>query len=159
MDDIILSLHTLSGQFLQFIDKHSVGLHVTLSTFAFIIFCAAALQACLLACQDYFLRYKRTSNLIKRLPPLETMELFLFRLVAIGFMLLTLVIVTSFLFFNQLWLSPLLQKTLVSLFAWSVFAILLLGRHYLGWRGRQAIRWTLLGVLLVVVVYFSSQLL
>jgi ABC-type uncharacterized transport system permease subunit len=87
------------------------------------------------------------------------MELFLFRLVAIGFMLLTLVIVTSFLFFNQLWLSPLLQKTLVSLFAWSVFAILLLGRHYLGWRGRQAIRWTLLGVLLVVVVYFSSQLL
>jgi ABC-type uncharacterized transport system permease subunit len=42
--------------------------------------------------------------------------------------------------------------------SWVVFAILLWGRHRLGWRGRTAIRWTLTGFGLLMLAYFGSKL-
>ena len=39
-----------------------------------------------------------------------------------------------------------------------VFGILLWGRHFRGWRGSNAIRWTLAGFLLLMLAYFGSKL-
>jgi len=39
-----------------------------------------------------------------------------------------------------------------------VFGILLLGRWRFGWRGRQALRWTLAGYVLLGLSYFGSKL-
>ena len=41
--------------------------------------------------------------------------------------------------------------------SWTVFAALLLGRHFRGWRGRVAVRWTLAGFLLLVLAYLGSK--
>ena len=41
---------------------------------------------------------------------------------------------------------------------WIVFAVLLWGRHQLGWRGHKAIRWTLAGFCLLMLAYFGSKL-
>jgi ABC-type uncharacterized transport system permease subunit len=46
----------------------------------------------------------------------------------------------------------------LSFFAWVVFAVLLWGRHQLGWRGHKAIRWTLTGFCLLMLAYFGSKL-
>lgn len=134
-------------------------LHVLLSTLMLSILCITALQALLLAAQEYLLRHKRVAIMTIWLPPLEIMENLLFRMLVIGFVLLTLVFLSSLWSFYPIWISPLWQKALLSLLAWLIFAALLIGRHFLGWRGRHAIFWSLGGVVLTMLIFFSSELL
>lgn len=133
--------------------------HILLSTLAFSVLCIAALQAVLLAVQEWLLRHKHAVGIMQILPPLEIMETLLFQIIGLGFVLLSIVLITSVLLFHPLWVSPLWQKTLVSLFAWLVFAVLLIGRSYYGWRGRLAIRYTLVGVLVMMLAYYGSEFL
>lgn len=136
----------------------SLSVHILLSTVVFCILCVAGLQTLLLTLQEYFLRHKKTSHMIQILPPLESMENRLFQILLAGFVLLTLLLITSFWSFYPLLLTSLWAKTLVSLFAWIVFAVLLTGRYKFGWRGKVAIRWTLSGVFLVMLAYIGSEL-
>lgn len=135
-------------------------IHILLSTFAFSVLCIAALQAILLGLQEWLFRHHRQGSIIIQiLPPLEIMELLLFQLITAGFILLTIVLIDSLMVFNPLFVSPIWQKLLLSLFAWIVFACLLLGRWIFGWRGRTAVRSTIIGVTLITIVYFGSVLL
>ncbi len=52
----------------------------------------------------------------------------------------------------------LVKKTVLAVTAWIVFAVLLIGRVYWGWRGNRAIIFTLAGVALLVIAYFGSRL-
>ena len=61
------------------------------------------------------------------------------------------------LFLEDLFAQQVVHHTVLSIASWVVFAILLLGRHRLGWRGRTAIRWTLSGFFLLVLAYFGSK--
>jgi ABC-type uncharacterized transport system permease subunit len=132
-------------------------IHILLASLAIVVLCLAALQAILLAVQEKQLNHKRLTGIIQRLPPLQTMENWLFRLVGIGFILLSGLLLSSALLFE---LTPqLLQKMFVSLIAWGIFAGLLLGRYYFGWRGKVAIRATMSGVIVLIVIYFGSRLL
>jgi ABC-type uncharacterized transport system permease subunit len=45
----------------------------------------------------------------------------------------------------------------LSVFAWFVFGILLLGRWRFGWRGCPAVRWTLGGFTLLVLGYLGTK--
>lgn len=134
-------------------------IHIFLSTLTFSVICIAALQALVLAIQDYLLRKIRNNNLIQKLPPLETMEQILFQFILIGFILLSIVIFTSMIFFHPIFDPLLRQKSILAIAAWAIFAILLIGRHYLGWRGRIAIRWTLIGAILLMCIYYGSRFL
>jgi ABC-type uncharacterized transport system permease subunit len=49
------------------------------------------------------------------------------------------------------------HKTIFSLMAWLVFAVLLWGRHFSGWRGKLALRYTLSGFALLVLGYMGSR--
>lgn len=132
--------------------------HILLSVLTFCILCVAGLMAILLTLQVHLLRYKKASLLIQKMPPLETMETLLFQIIALGFILLSVVLVTSFYFYYDIILQQfaVLQKTICSVIAWVIFAVLLLGRHQRGWRGNKAIYSTLCGVLLLVFAYFGS---
>lgn len=132
-------------------------IHVLLSVFAFSFICIATIQAIFVAIQEYSLRKKQT-GLIQTLLPLETMESFLFQTIAIGFILLTLVLLTAIVFFHNIFALYILQKTLLTIFSWLVFGILLFGRYIAGWRGKIAIRGTLLGFILLLLAYFGSKI-
>lgn len=130
-------------------------MHILLAILTFSVVCIAALQAVLLHLQDRVLhRPGRASAIIKKLPPLETMERLLFRTVILGFLLLTAMLISSISFFPHIFQLPLLKKTLLVIFTWSVFAMLLLGRYAFGWRGRKAVYYTLAGFVLLVVIVF-----
>jgi len=86
------------------------------------------------------------------------MEHFLFQLIAAGFALLTLALFTGLIFVQNLFAQHLVHKTVLSLLAWLVFAVLLWGRWRFGWRGRTAIRWTLGGFASLMLAYFGSKL-
>ncbi len=136
--------------------------HVLLSALTVCVLSVAGLLALLLALQERLLRYKTSPGFwINRLPPLETMESKLFKVNSWGFALLSLVLITSFYFYHAvLWeYTILMQKTLLAIIAWILFLVLLLGRHWRGWRGAQAIYSTLCGVGLLIIVYGVSKLL
>jgi ABC-type uncharacterized transport system permease subunit len=50
------------------------------------------------------------------------------------------------------------HKTVLSILAWWVFAILLWGHWRYGWRGRTAIRWSLSGFVVLMLAYFGTKL-
>lgn len=93
-----------------------------------------------------------------QLPPLQTMESLLFGFLWGGWSLLSLSLLSGWLFVDNLFAQHLAHKTILSCFAWVVFAVLLWGRHQLGWRGHKAIRWTLAGFCLLMLAYFGSKL-
>jgi ABC-type uncharacterized transport system permease subunit len=133
--------------------------HIIIAIFAFSIFCLAALQALLLAWQQKLLRTHKISGLLQMLPPLEATEVLLFQTVAVGFLLLTIMLVSSLFAFTDYFNGALLHKTLLTMLAWCIFAILLAGRYFLGWRGQIAINYTLCGVGFLVLSYFGSRVL
>jgi ABC-type uncharacterized transport system permease subunit len=132
--------------------------HILVSMLAYSLLSVAALQAVLLAMQDRHLRRGAAGGVLSRLPPLQEMERFLFELIAAGFVLLTVALFTGLIFVQNLMAQHLVHKTVLSLLAWTVFAVLLWGRWRFGWRGRIALRWTLGGFLTLMLAYFGSKL-
>jgi ABC-type uncharacterized transport system permease subunit len=131
--------------------------HILLSMGAAALLFAAAVTALLLVFLDRRLRKRRLSDLPSALPPLDTLETVMFRLIAAGFVLLTLALLTGFVFVTDLFAQHLLHKTVLSLIAWVLFGILLIGRGRYGWRGRSAVRWTLSGFAALALAYFGSK--
>src|SRR5699024_6015014 len=97
-------------------------LHIILSMVAYGLLTLGAVQALMLALQHRQLRSSPAAGLAADLPPLESMENLLFRLISIGFALLTLAIITGALFIDNLFAQHLAHKTILSLVAWLVFA-------------------------------------
>lgn len=132
--------------------------HIVISIVAFAILGLAVFQASLLYFQNQLLRNKSTSSIIRFLPSLETMEFNLFKIILLGFILLSFSLLSAWTFVDQLYTIQHFQKILLSGLAWGFFAILLIGRHKAGWRGPTAVRFTLIGFVLLIVAYFSSKM-
>jgi ABC-type uncharacterized transport system permease subunit len=132
-------------------------IHILLSIITASFLCVAALQACFLAVQMRMLQAKKTS-ILRLLPALQTMESFLFQTIWIGFALLTAVIISSIFFFHNIFRPDLLSKTILSMASWLIFAVLLAGRYLAGWRGKLAIKTTLLGFFILFAAYFGTTL-
>jgi ABC-type uncharacterized transport system permease subunit len=131
--------------------------HILLSLAAYSLFCLAAIQSVVLAIQEKQIRAKNTSKLIRNLPALQTMEMTLFQLLSTGFFLLTIGLITGFIFLEDMMAQQVAHKTILSLIAWVVFAILLWGRKKYGWRGKTAIKWTLTGFAFLVMAYIGTK--
>ena len=131
--------------------------HILLSMAAAALLFAAAVTALLLVFLDRRLRTRRIADLPDGLPPLDALERVMFRLIGAGFVFLTLALFTGFVFVTNLFTQLLLQKTVLSLIAWLLFGVLLIGRIRFGWRGRAAVRWTLSGFGVLAAAYFGSK--
>lgn len=139
-------------------DDSVLAIHVFISLLASSLFVIAALQAVLLWYQDRRLRTHRPGGWLRALPPLQHSESILFQTIALGFILLTAALISGLAFINQFFTMAAPQRTLLFITAWGVFGLLLLGRWRFGWRGRIAIRWTLIGFALLLVAFLSAKL-
>ena len=135
-----------------------MSLHILSSIVAFSLLNIGAIQAVLLAIQDQQLRSHHPKRLILALPPLQAMETLLFQMLAAGLFFLSVSLVTGFIFIEDLFAQHLVHKTVLSIIAWIIFSCLLFGRLRYGWRGNIAIRWTLVGFVLLLLAYFGSKL-
>ncbi|MGS2722465.1 cytochrome C assembly family protein [Porticoccus sp. GXU_MW_L64] len=131
--------------------------HILSSILAYSLLTIAAFQAMLLAYQNWQLRHKHLKGWVRALPPLETMEALLFEVLWAGVILLSLALLSGFLVFEDLFAQNLGHKTVFSLAAWAIYAVLLWGRHVKGWRGNTAIRWTLIGFIATALAYWGSK--
>jgi len=132
--------------------------HIVTSILSYALFAVAACQSVLLIYQNRHLKKHQTSLLVASLPPLQTMESLLFEVLAAGQVFLSIALLTGFLFLDDLWAQHVVHKTILSMLAWVIFSILLVGHYRLGWRGRTAIRWTLWGFANLVLAFFGTKL-
>ncbi len=135
-----------------------ITVHIVTSVVAFGILSIAGVYAMFVALIDFMLRHHRYNKLVQTLPALDTLEELLFHLIKAGFAILTVSLFTGLVFIDDLFAQHLVHKTLLSIFAWLVFALLLWGRWKRGWRGRVAVRMTLAGIALLLLSYFGSKL-
>jgi ABC-type uncharacterized transport system permease subunit len=132
--------------------------HLVVALLAFALFVIAAVQAAAMLALQQELRRGLTSA-SGTMPPVLTLERWLFGLIAIGFALLTATLASGVIFSESLFGKPVqfTHKTLFSGLAWLLFGILLAGRWRWGWRGRKALRWVVIGSLLLLVGYAGSK--
>jgi len=138
-----------------------LAVHIFISLLAYSLFIIAALQSGVLWLQDRQLRNHRPGAILRALPPLEHTETVLFQIIGLGFILLTIAIISGFVYVSQFPASVHPQQIIlfsVFITSWVIFATLLIGRWRFGWRGRIAIRWTLSGFLILLGAYFGTEL-
>lgn len=133
--------------------------HILISLLAYALLSLAAAQSILLLIQENHLRHKRTGLLIRALPPIETMESLMVQMVVVGFLLLSVTVISSTFFSQQVFGRPLTfnHHTLLATLAWIVYATFLFGRWHYGWRGQIAVRWVLGGICLLALGYFGTK--
>lgn len=132
--------------------------HILLSLLAYGLLSIAAGQAILLLVQTHYLKTKKPGGFIRSLPALQSMETLLFQMIKVGFILLTLALLSGFVFLDNIFAQHLVHKTVLSMIAWLLFAILLWGRWHFGWRGKKAIHFTLGGFIFLMLAYLGSKL-
>ncbi|MEJ2792156.1 cytochrome c biogenesis protein CcsA [Iodobacter sp. LRB] len=133
--------------------------HFLLAMFAHGMLLNAAGVAILMRFADRTLHKAQAGSLIRTLPPLMTLERLMFACVGLGFILLTLALLSGIFFAEQVFGHGLVfsHKIILSIAAWLVFGTLLLGRWKNGWRGRFAANWTLFGFALLFLGYIGSR--
>ena len=156
------SVMTLDGKSILF------PWHVAIAILAYSTLTIAAFHAVLMLLQDANLHARRTvmdpppgwfGAAIDRLPALLTMEKLLFRLILIGYLLLSLTVFSGVVFSEQVFGKALKwdHKTVFTLLSWVLFGVLLAGRHWRGWRGKTALSFTLGGFVTLLLAYVGSR--
>jgi len=135
-----------------------VMVHLVSSILAFGLLAIAGVYAFFVFLIDHFLRRHHLNPVIRLLPPLEVLEHLLFTLIGVGFLMLTVSLLSGIIFINDIFAQHLVHKTILSIMTWLVFGVLLFGRWRYGWRGSLAVRMTLAGVILLVLSYFGTKL-
>lgn len=93
--------------------------------------------------------------------PLLTLERLTYRFVTAGFVLLSATLMAGVLFgeslygHGQAWRWD--HKTIFSTLAWLIFAVLLIGRSTLGWRGKRAVNVLYVGSAFLLLAYVGSR--
>ncbi len=133
--------------------------HIAAAMLAYSLFTIAVLHAVLIALVEKRLHHGSVPRILQNLPPLMTMETLLFRMIGVGFVLLTLTLASGVLFseqiFGKVWQFN--HKVLFGFISWGVFAVLLWGHRTYGWRGRVAVNWTVSGFVFLLLAYLGSK--
>ena len=132
-----------------------VSLHVLFSILAYGVVTIAAACALALWYASYSLKHKKIGN--RLLPPLETADRLLFEMLLVGEILLSISIISGFLYIEDILGQKLSHKTFFSVLSWTIFAMLLAGHRFFGWRGTKAIKWTLSGFVALLIAYAGSK--
>jgi cytochrome c-type biogenesis protein CcsB len=111
--------------------------------------------------QEHYVKSKRLGDLFDRLPSLQTLDEINYRLITLGFPLLTLAIITGALWAESAWGSYWNWDTreVWSLITWFIYAIILHARLTAGWRGRRAALLSIIGFLTILIAFFGIKLL
>lgn len=134
-------------------------LHWALGLSAYGMFAAAVVHAWMMTRTEHDIRlaHEAGSGL-----PLLTLERLMFRFVTAGFVLLTATLLAGGLFGEHLygqggsaWRWD--HKRVFALMSWLTFALLLMGRHQWGWRGKRAVRVLYIGAALLLLSYAGSR--
>ena len=131
--------------------------HIVISLISYSIICLCATQAFFLKLQENRLQKNNPSSIVSSLPPLETMDILLFKFLVFGVISLSISLLSGFLFLENIFSKLMIEKSSLSLLAWIIFVYLLFGRLQYGWRGEKAANITLVGFTILFLAYFGTR--
>ncbi len=133
--------------------------HIAIALLAYSLFTFATLHALLMLFAERSLHNKSSVLRLPSFPPLMVMESLLFQIIRLGFILLSITLLSGMLFSEEIFAQPLQfnHKSVFSIASWFIYAALLFGRVRYGWRGMKAIRWTVAGFALLLLAYLGSK--
>ncbi len=138
-----------------------LGIHTTLAFLGDAAFAMAAGVGVMYLIQERYVKSKHPGGLFQRLPSLQVLDELNYRLITLGFPLLTLAILTGVIWANTAWGSywrwdP---KEVWSLITWLIYALVLHLRLTVGWRGKKAAFLSIVGFILIIFTFFGVNLL
>jgi cytochrome c-type biogenesis protein CcsB len=139
------------------LQSYWLPVHVVLLFLGDGAFALAAAAGVMYLLQEHQLKNKRLGALFHRLPNLDVLDELNYRCLTIGFPLLTVGIITGAIWAQQAWgtywsWDP---KETWSLINWLLYAALLHGRLTVGWRGRRAAVWAIIGFASVLFTFLG----
>jgi cytochrome c-type biogenesis protein CcsB len=143
------------------LQSYWLGIHTVLAFLGNAAFALAFGIGFMYLVQEHYVKSKRLGGLFERLPSLQTLDEINYRLITLGFPLLTLAIITGVLWAQSAWGSywswdP---REVWSLITWFIYAIILHARLIAGWRGKKASLLSIIGFLTILVAFFGIKLL
>ena len=137
------------------------SIHISLAFLGNAAFAMAFGMGLMYLIQEHYLKSKHLGGLFKRLPNLQVLDALNYRLISIGFPLMTLAIITG-----MVWGKSALAgfwrwdpKEVWSLITWLIYALILHMRLNTGWRGRKVAMLSVVGFLSVLFTFFGVNLL
>jgi ABC-type uncharacterized transport system permease subunit len=138
--------------------------HLLLAMLAYSTFTLAAASALMMLAMEKSLHKTKNFSIDKPgwwqgLPPLIGLDQTLVRVVFIGFVLVSLTLLSGMAVSldRGYGLMRFDHKTVFTIAAWGLSLTLLLGHRWWGWRGRVAARWTLAGFISLLLAYVGSS--
>lgn len=143
------------------LQSYWLGIHTFLAFLGDAAFATAFGVGIMYLIQEHHLKTKRLGGLFQRLPNLQILDEINYKLITLGFPLLTLAIITGALWAESAWGSywrwdP---KEVWSLITWFIYALVLHARLTAGWRGRKAAILSIVGFVSVIFTFFGVNLL
>lgn len=143
------------------LQSYWLGIHTVLAFLGNAAFALAFGIGTMYLVQEHYVKSKHLGGLFERLPSLQTLDEVNYRLITIGFPLLTLAIITGALWAETAWGSywrwdP---REVWALITWFIYAIVLHARLVAGWRGRRAAVLSILGFITILIAFFGIKLL
>jgi cytochrome c-type biogenesis protein CcsB len=143
------------------LDSWWFPVHVTLAFLGYAVFAVAAMAGVMYLLQERRVKGKKFSGLFYRLPSLDTLDSINYKCLTFGFPLMTMGIISGAIWGNTAWggywrWDP---KETGALVVWFLYAALLHGRLTIGWRGRRAALFAILGFICLLFTFLGVNLL
>jgi cytochrome c-type biogenesis protein CcsB len=128
-------------------------IHIVLALIGIAAFVLNFAGAIMYLLQERQIRHKRPGRFYHRLPPLQTLDHWTYRTLALGFPFLTTGLILGAVWARTAWGSVFAFDPLAffSLVAWVIYAGTLAGRAAGGWHGRRAAYFAIIGFVALVV--------
>lgn len=137
------------------------GIHIFLAFLGDAAFALACGVGIMYLIQERNVKSKHLGGLFKRLPNLQMLDELNYRLISIGFPLLSLAIISGVLWAGSAtgayWRSD--PKEIWSLITWLLYALVLHLRLTTGWRGKKAAILSIVGFTIIIITFFTIHLL
>lgn len=141
----------------SFLSNLPLAGHISLSLLAYCVLIIATLYAIQFQYISRKLKSKDMLVVSNNFPPLMQVEKQQFQLLMIGTVLLSLALLTGFVYLDNMFSKSIAHKTVLSLIAWGLYVALVVGHKIRGWRGKTAVLTTIIGAFLLTLAYFGSR--
>lgn len=149
----------MPGEFITHLEASvPMFIHIGLALLSYATLLIAALYALQVGIIDYQLKNKKL-KFSPDMPPLMVIERKMFHITQVGVILLTLTLCTGLIYMENIFDKENVHKSILSIFAWFVYIVLLWGHYHGGWRGKQVLLFNLTGAIILTLAFFGNRVL
>lgn len=155
---LLLLALSKASQIINLDNQWLLSFHIISAIIAYALIILTMIEAIFLWLRDAFLKQHTKAKWVRYLPPMMLIETWLFKLLSLAFIFLTISLLSG-LGFWELWFTKhFIHKTIFSLLAWVFLIFVLVAHHIYGLRGKQAIRWIILVFVLLMLAFVGTKI-